>query len=94
MAANRETQRRYMMGTGAALTLVLVVVAALLLPARPVRRATHKRASCTKDAAIPVVLICGQRVMYVNQDGSRVFIGKTTQLADPHGHVMASVANR
>ena len=86
--------RLYMMGTGAALMCVVVVIAALLLPAPSARHATHKRANCTKDAAIPVVLICGQRVMYVNQDGSRVFIGKTTQLADPHGHVMASVANR
>lgn len=86
--------RLYMMGTGAALTCVLAVIAALLLPARPVRHAPHKRASCTRDAVIRVVWVCGRNVVYVNPDGARVYIGKTEALRAPHSHALMNAADR
>lgn len=58
----------------------LALVSALLI--RPGGHATRKP-SCTRYVLIPVEWICGNDVIWVNPDGSRVRIGSTSQLHMP-----------
>ena len=81
-----------MMGTGSALMLALIALAFLVWrpSADPIRRERHAT-RCTRDVVISVMLLCGQRVEYVNPDGSRVSIGSASDLEKTHSHVLMAV---
>ena len=83
-----------MMGTGSALMLVLIVIAALLLPQPATRHAALARRAhgrCTRDAVVRVELVCGHKVYWRNPDGSKVSIGSASDLEKTHSHVLMAV---
>ena len=77
--------RIVMMGTGSALMCGLIIIAALLIPMhKPVH--VHHHVRCTRDFYIAVHWNCGNKIYNTNPDGTRVFIGSTSNMSVPASH--------
>lgn len=76
-----KRQRWTLLAAGAVLSGVIVIAVALLLP--PTQAPRERLSVWRPYFLIPVEFLCGKNVVWVNPDGSRVHVGKTSDLGMP-----------
>jgi hypothetical protein len=71
---------RRLLVAGGALLAVAGSLGFELMLARSAEHVARTRESCTRYFLLPPMRICGPEVFWINPDGSRVFIGRTSDL--------------